>query len=174
MIRLFLAVLLCVGAPGYSQAADSSEAKDGPFGGKLMIVDDIAAFWRAWEGPTPPHIETVSTMTRAAPVFAVLVFHGCAAGPDGNCDVAVTFSVTAPDGSASDEPVNGIALKGPPAPGMNLLASEGSFGFALEPEDKYGRYTLRATLTDRVTGKSVTLQDVVDAVSSTEPVPPVV
>ena len=171
MIPLIASALLLAAAQNYEPGkGQPSQAVE--FGGKMLVVDNPEAFWKAWEGPTPPHINTVSTIALSRPVQAMLVFHGCRAGPDGNCRVKVTFSMTGPTGKPYGETLTGYAWRGPPAPGFNLQASEASMGFELEPEDPLGQYLMQATLTDEIGGKTINLSEKVDAVVDA-PVQPV-
>ena len=60
MRSFFLGLLLLAGVPASAQTGDLSEASDGTFGAKLMIVDDPKAFWDAWNQPENPTINTTS------------------------------------------------------------------------------------------------------------------
>lgn len=167
---LIASMLLLAAAQSGDWTPDQS-ANGNDFGGKMLVVDDPAAFWKAWEGPTPPHIDTTSIITRSRPVQAMLVFYGCRAGRDGNCNVKVIFSIARPDGKPYGESMSGMAWRGPPAPGRNLVASEAAIGFELEVEDALGPYVIKATLTDEISGKSVNLSETVDAKADPPPVP---
>lgn len=143
--------------------SDPSEAVIGGFGTKMLVVEDIDAFWAAWDKPEPPQISTTSKITRGKPVHAVLVFNGCAPAPDGNCNLSVVYSITGPDGSAYDKPIEGKAWTGPPPPGFNMQAAVSSFGFELEPADKLGSYRMIAKVTDEVAGKTLTVSQIIEA-----------
>lgn len=156
-----IAALLAV--PATSPIGHSSEGSTGQLKAKLLIVDDVDAFWKAWEGPTPPHIATTSTVTLKRPVYAMIVFGGCAPAADGNCNLSVTYRIVAPNGSQYDEPVSGEAWKGPPAPVPNLQASLASIGFRLEPQDALGDYVIQAELTDGVAISKLTISEIVTA-----------
>ena len=149
-------------SPSLAQS-DSSQARNGDFGGILLITADPEGFWKAWEQPGTPNIQTTTTVTLSKPVYGMVVFHGCKAAADGNCNVAARFLITAPDGSNYADPKGGDAWKGAPAPGQNLLASASGIGFRLEPQDKLGRYKITAILTDNVAKKSITMFDYVTA-----------
>jgi len=164
---LLAAALVC--ATGAAPAVDRSESTNGGFGAKLLIVSDTDAFWKEWEQPDTPHITTTSEISVSAPVFAMIVFHGCSPGGDGKCNVGVTFAITSPDGSVYDKPVTADAWGDVPPPGMNLQASLASMGFQLEPTDKLGTYLISATLVDRIAGKSVTMFEEVEAVADRAP-----
>lgn len=170
-LGLAIAAMLATGAQAQS-GADRSEARDGEFGGKMLITDDPEGFWREWEQPDTPTVTTTSRVTLSRPAHAVIVFHDCTAGSNGKCDVVVRFEIRKPDGKLYDKPLDGKAWSEAPAPGHNLLASLATFGFQLEPQDPLGRYQISATLTDRVAGKSISLsQEVIAEKDSSEAVP---
>jgi hypothetical protein len=131
-------------------AADPSRASADGFGVQMMITDDHEGFWKAWEGPTPPQLSVTSRTERGKPVHAMLVFSGCKAGADGNCNVTADFDITAPDGSSYGKQMSAQVWKLPPAPDYNLQLSEGSIGFSVEPSEMLGQYKLKARVTDHV------------------------
>ncbi len=139
-------------------------SKDG-FGVLMLVTSDYEGFWKAWEGSTPPQVRTTEEVTRDQPVHAILLFSGCRAARDGNCNVTVELAVTRPDGKPYGETLKGNVWSGPPAPAYNLQASEGSLGFIVEPEDPLGTYTLKAAITDHVAGTTLPVQQTVTAVA---------
>lgn len=143
-----------------------SEASNGDFRGKMLIVADVEKFWAVWEKPEPPSIDTTGEIRRGGRVTAMVVFAICKAAADGNCNVSVTFSIIGPDGKAYGELASGKAWTGAPAPGFNLLASLSAMTFELDPPDKLGPYRMIATMTDEVAGKSFTVSDTVTAVAN--------
>jgi hypothetical protein len=145
---------------------DPSEAANGDFRGKMLIVSDVEKFWAIWEKPEPPSIETTGEIRRGGRVTAMVVFAVCKAAADGKCNVSATFSMIGPDGKAYGEKASGKAWTEAPAPGFNLLASLAAMTFQLDPPDKLGRYRMIATLTDEVAGKSFTVSDTVTAVAN--------
>ena len=167
---ILIAALLATNA--VAAPADPSEAQNGDFGGKLLLTNDPEGFWREWEKPEPPTVTTTLRVTQARPVHAMVVFHDCKAGSNGKCDVVVRFEIRRPDGALYDESKTAPAWNSAPAPGHNLLASMGSLGFRLEPEDPLGRYQIFATVTDQVANRSITLiQNVTAEAESTQPQP---
>jgi hypothetical protein len=142
---------------------DLSTADNGTLATTIFVTDDIEGFWKAWEGPTPPHITTTNIITRSRPAFATMVFTGCKPGSDGNCRVTATFTIVAPDGSNYGRHGPMPGWSGPPAPARNMLAIEGYLGFELEPEDKLGPYVIKGELKDEVAGTSLTVQQTITA-----------
>jgi len=161
MRTFWLALILLLEVPAWAQVP--SEGREGDFGGNMFIIADLDDFWTTWDKPENPTVNTTSKVTHSRPVYAIVVFHDCKAGPDGKCKVTVRFDMTGPDGKPYDEPHGGTAWNNPPAPDHNLLASVASMGFRLEPQDKFGRYEIKATLTDEVADRSVILREIVTA-----------
>lgn len=154
------------------QAPDSSEARDGEFGAKLLVTDDPESFWAQWMKPGTPHLATTTSVTRERPVETVIVFYDCQAGADGNCNVTVHFEMVRPDGRPYQKPLDGVAWHHPPALGHNLMPSGAGLGFKLDPPDQLGTYVITATLTDTVAGKTLKLKQTVTAVGGAPPSPP--
>jgi hypothetical protein len=153
--------------------ADLSQTGDGIFFAKMLVTSDVDGFWREWQKPDPPHIRTTAEVTRAELVHAMIVFGGCTAGSDGNCDVGVEFSMIGPDGKPyGGGPVAGDAWQGAPPPGRNLQASASSLGFKLDPPDPLGRYIIRAKVIDRVAKKALLVEQAVAATAGDVPAKP--
>jgi len=134
------------------------EGKSGNLAARLILVDDLGAFWRTWRGPPPPKVRETNTVTPFKPAHALLIFTGCKAAANGKCNVGVSFSIMGPDKKAYGKPTSGTAYNGPPAKGTNLLASPGALTMKIESNDRPGPYLIQAVVTDRVTGAKVTLR----------------
>jgi hypothetical protein len=147
-----------------SAPPNSAQATRDGFGVLMLVTSDYEGFWKAWEGSTPPQITTTEEVTREQPVHAVLLFSGCRAAADGNCNVTMELAVTGPNGKPYGETFKGKVWSGPPAAQYNLQASESSLGFILEPKDQLGAYALKATVTDHVAGITLPVQHIVTAV----------
>ena len=145
---------------------DPSRAAKGPFAAMMIVTPDADAFVAEWLKPENPTVATTGRIARDRPIHAMLVIAGCKAGPDGNCRVGVEFRMMRPDGAPYGEVRRAPALTGPPAPERNLQLSQASLGFILDPPDPLGRYTIVATLTDEVAGRSLTVRQVVEAVEA--------
>ena len=140
-------------------------SKDG-FGVLMLVTADPEGFMKAWQGPTPPQISTTDRVTRGKPIETMLIFSGCRAAADGNCNVSVELSITGPDGAPYGETLKGPIWQGPPAPQYNLQLGQSGIGFILEPEDKLGIYTFKANVTDHVAGTSVAVHQAITAAES--------
>jgi hypothetical protein len=143
-----------------------SEAANGDFRGKMLIVADVEKFWAVWEKPEPPSIDTASEIRRGGKVTAMVVFAVCKPAADGKCNVSASFSTIGLNGKAYGEAASGKAWTEAPAPDRNLLASLAAMTFELEATDKLGPYRIIATMTDEVAGKSFTVSDTVTAVTN--------
>lgn len=145
---------------------DPSLASKNGFGLQMVVTADYEGFWKAWEGPTPPHLPVTDRIERGKPVHAMLIFSGCKAAADGNCNLTAVYTITGPDGSAYGEPHTAKVWGGPPAPGYNLQLSEGSLGLIVEPHEPLGRYTFKASVTDHVADLTVAVEAPVEAVEA--------
>lgn len=140
-------------------------SKDG-FGVLMLVTDDPQGFIRAWAGPTPPNVSTTEKVTVGKSVETMLIFSGCRAAEDGNCDVSAEMSIIGPDGKPYGETLRGPIWKGPPMPQYVLQLGESGAGFRLEPQDKLGFYTLRAKVTDQVAGTTLMVEQTITASAS--------
>lgn len=160
MIRPLLRFLLVLGvavSPAWAQPRPF-EGRSGDLAARLILVDDLPGFWRAWRGPPPLKVRETNTVTTTKAAHAVLLFVGCKAGADGKCNVGVTYTITGPDKRAYGKPVSGTAYTGPPSKGTKLLASPGALSMKLDNGDKPGPYLIQAVVKDRVSGATVTLR----------------
>ncbi|HEY0148177.1 MAG TPA: hypothetical protein VGB70_04165 [Allosphingosinicella sp.] len=147
-------------------ANSAQAAKDG-FGVMMLVTADPEGFWKAWQGATPPQLQTTTRVTRDQPVQAELIFSGCSAAADGNCNVTAELSMTGPSGAPYGETATGKVWSGPPAPGYNLQLSQSGLGFILEPQDPLGVYVIKAAVTDHVAGRTLHVQQSITAVAPT-------
>lgn len=182
MLNLPMAILLLVATPAAAaaraahgledrrpgRAARSVAGNEGHLRRAMFVTPDAEAFWKEWEKPETPHVVTTGRIARDKPVFAMLLFTGCRAGPDGNCRLTAKFRMKDPQGADYGEPSGGLAYSGPPAPGSNLKLSDATLGFRLDPPDPLGTYTIIATLTDEIAGIPLTVEQKVEAVAKIE------
>lgn len=156
MLRFLLLLGLSVSAA--NAQPKPFEGRSGSFAARLIMVDDVDAFWRAWRGPQPPTVRETNVVTPFKPAHALLVFTGCKAGADGKCNVGIAFSVIGPDKRPYGRPNSGTAYNGVAPPGGRLAASGARLTLKLESNDKPGPYLVTAVVTDRIAGASVTLR----------------
>ena len=61
---------------GQSALGDRSRAGQDGFGAMMLVTPDVAAFWRAWDGPTPPQVVTTDRAARGQQVTGMVIFSG--------------------------------------------------------------------------------------------------
>lgn len=130
----------------------------GTFGAMLLLTDKPAEFLVAWESPETPTIETTEIAERGKPLFAFVVFLGCAEVL-GVCNSSVDFTVFRPDGGeyASHKDLElWQNLPGPPKDALQL--GVGYLGVGIEPDDPAGKYTVKAKVRDLIAGRDVEIQ----------------
>ena len=145
-------------------ASDPSRASEKGFGAMMLVTADADQFLKAWAGPTPPNLSVTDAAHVGKPVEAMLIFSGCKAKANGNCEVVATFSMLGPDGKSYGDPATAEVWGGPPPPDYNLQLSSAGFGFELEPKDAPGSYRLRAAVTDTVAGVTLHVEQTVNGV----------
>ncbi|MDQ3075371.1 MAG: hypothetical protein M3Q88_07165 [Pseudomonadota bacterium] len=145
---------------------DPSLISKNGFGLQIMITGDYEGFLKAWEGPTPPMLSVTNRTERGKPVNAMLIFSGCKASTDGNCNLTAIFNISGPDGAPYGKPQRGTVWSRPPAPGYALQLSEGGIGMVIEPGELLGRYTLGATVTDHVADITVAVEAPIEVVEA--------
>ena len=165
-LSLTLVLIACAGPPtddygwhvnGIRVPDEPWRAHDGPFLALLFITDDARALFDFWN--TKPGNVPLEPITNTAPGVAaetVVFFVRCQPDPEGNCDVWGTASIVASDGRI---PVNRTEVPlwvgRPPPPGEALGVSE--HGVGLVTENFAGSYTFYMVVTDRVSGRHVSL-----------------
>ena len=107
----FALVLTLSASAATGQPADLSEARDGNLGAKIVITDDVESVFSGYSQPDTWKIFSTDRITRARPIDAVIIFHDCMAGPDGNCNVTVHFEMTAPNGRLYQHAIDSVAWK---------------------------------------------------------------
>ncbi len=132
----------------------------GDFGVQLILTPDDADFRRTWySSTTPPRLQTTDRVRRGASVSAMLIFRGCAPDTTGKCDVVAEFALVAPDGKRSPAG-SGPVWNAAPVDGK-LVLSGASMTVGFDSTDAPGSYKIIAVVTDRITGKSLTLSTAV-------------
>ena len=128
----------------------------GDFGVHLLLTPDDAEFRRVWESSiSPPTLRATDRVRRGSSISAMLVFYGCARSSTGKCDVFGEFVLVNPDGKRTPagsgpvwtvEPISG-----------KLLLSAASLNIGFDQTDATGNCGIIAIVTDRVSGRSLTL-----------------
>lgn len=128
----------------------------GDFGVQLLLTPDDTEFRRIWESSSsPPTLRATDRVRRGSSISAMLIFYGCARSNTGKCDVFAEFVLVDPDGKrtpAGSGPVWTVA----PVSGK-LLLSAASLKVGFDQTDAMGTYGIIAIVTDRISGRSLTL-----------------
>ena len=132
------------------------KAKNG-FGAQLWLIDD-ERFFTEWKKSTPGvNINPVRRAVRGKPLFAVIVFAG-AGGSNGLCNVTGDIIVQTPDGKKyGDIKDANFWQKLPPPESGQLQLGVDYLGIVIEKKDPAGKYAVKATVADKITGTVLTL-----------------
>lgn len=135
----------------------SHAEKDG-FGVLQTAAPDATRFIADWKLGVGAKTASTSTIANK-PLFTFLLFRGCKANAEGNCDVVADFVITRPDGT-TDDSNKGVVVwnKTAPTDPKKPYIGDGALGFGTDEEGPFGDYRIAATVTDRVAGTSVTTE----------------
>lgn len=139
---------------GKRLAETESMKSDGDFGAHIILTADDKTFRNTWNtSSTPPKLDSAQSVSRGAAISAMIVFHGCVPTPIGKCDVIVNFTLVSPDGKHAPAG-SGPVWTDSPLQGK-LLLSNASCTVGFDETDAVGAYRVFATVTDRVSGKTL-------------------
>lgn len=132
---------------------DSWMARSGDFGAALLVTDDHEGFFEAWNEPASdgyaPRISAVSQANRGDVVVALVLFTGCEADGQGNCNSEIDFKVVNPDGTVYANMEGAELWKLKPAPVNGVMQLGVTYlGFEIEPDDQLGEYRIEAVVMD--------------------------
>ena len=138
----------------------SATAKSGDFRATLVLAEDKAAFQDVWDRPATarePAIWTLDRVTIGIPVYAFVLFSGCAPDSTGRCLVEASFEILRPDGSSLVS-VPAIPIwNGPPLPAGHLQMAEQSVEIIFDDEEPVGSYRIQGHVNDRGSQRRVEL-----------------
>lgn len=163
-MHVLAGLLLALAVPTVPQAARTAgpepweQASREGFGALALSTSDYDGFMREWASPTPPTLPTTTLAERGQRVTFMLLFHGCRAGADGNCNVTADFSILRPDGTSYGEMPAAPIWRGPAVGDNSLRLAEAGPALIVEPEDPAGTWTLRARVTDHIRGVTVQVE----------------
>ena len=128
------------------------KAKNG-FGAQIWLIDD-ERFFDEWNKPMPGvEVKPVKRATRGKPIFAVILFAGSAGGSNGLCNVTGDIVVRRPDGKKYGDITDAnFWQKLPPPETCQLQLGVQYLGIRIETKDPSGKYTVKATVVDKITG----------------------
>ena len=129
----------------------SHDEKDG-FSVLQVAVPDSAKFIAGWKLGAGGGSATTRTVANQ-PLFTFLIFRGCKANAEGNCDVVADYVIHRPDGTTNEENKNFVVWnKAAPTDPKKPYLSDGALGYGVDEEGPFGDYRVIATVTDRVAG----------------------
>lgn len=140
--------------------ADSPERKStGGFGAWLLATNDEAKALEKWRKPgAKVHIDDAGKAQRNQPVMCTVVFFGCTADRNGNCNVEVKYQIAQPNGkSYFDGPWQDAWVGKRPPPTGSLELSTSYLRLVIEAGEPLGTYVLRAQLVDRNSQRKLAL-----------------
>jgi len=131
------------------------------FGAQLWLTDKAEEFFKTWNKETAGvNLKQTREATSGIPFSTIIIFTGPGIGSNDLCDVTGDIVVKKPDGTIYGETRDANIWRNlaPPAPGQQQLAVD-SLGIVIEDNDPSGRYTVEATVRDRVKKTQVTLSE---------------
>lgn len=163
-IYLLLTISIAVAQESTSSSLEKPNIKSsGGFGAQLWLTDD-PDFYKNWNKPTAGYkFSTVNNAIRGKPIFLIIYFAGPGTNEKNLCDVIVSIVVKTPDGKIYGELPNGNCWQNLPAPPKgNIQISNASMGIVIEEKDSSGRYTVEATVKDKVKNVELHLKQYFD------------
>lgn len=160
-LALAVAVMAAVPAGAETAAKPAAKAAKAPrneLGAQLVLTPDAAAFVKTWNDAhgQAPQLDTTDSVARGGSVSAMLIFNGCAADKAGKCDLVAEFVLLTPDGKTL--PLAAGTVWNDVVPNGRIQLGKRSATLRFDAKDAAGAYTIKATLTDRVSKRTVTLQ----------------
>ncbi|MBN8815842.1 MAG: hypothetical protein J0J06_10385 [Sphingomonas sp.] len=135
----------------------SHDEKDG-FSILQVAVPDSAKFIAGWKLGAGGGSATTRTVANQ-PLFTFLIFRGCKANAQGNCDVVADYVIHRPDGTTNEENKDFVVWnKTAPTDPKKPYLSDGALGYGVDDEGPFGDYRVVATVTDRVAGITLTTE----------------
>jgi hypothetical protein len=159
LIGLGLGAVLSVGVLTAAKAAAplTNVARVGDFSVMQIATTEPDRLMSDWLKPSAGvNVGTASAVHRNQPVVTFIVFSGCQADASGACNVTADFDTFTPSGEVYDQTRGAkvwVGHRAPPARAVQL--SEGGLGLRIENKDALGIYTIRATVTDHVSGATL-------------------
>ncbi len=179
VVRLFaLAVTVCIGTTpvgafgqdgwrdgGKPISGDPSMASSKGFAVFQIATLDGEGFAARWNKPTAGvEVAKASNVARNQPVFSFIVFTGCTPDQSGTCNVTADFRMFDPTGKSFGEQLGSPVWVGMPPPAKDALQlSSQALGMIVENKDSLGAYRIVATVTDHVSGISLTTEQTIIA-----------
>ena len=140
---------------------DSENRKSkGDFGAHLVLVGDEEELFRSWDIPSDPvYLKTIDSVKINDFITAVVIFSGCKADKNGNCNVTMKFRVVQPDNKDyTKTPPMEVWVNKPAPTGYSLQLSVDYLKIQIEPGEQLGKYIIYTQVTDNNSGTLIDLQ----------------
>jgi len=175
---LALAAAVCIGSPavqasgqdgwrdsGKPISGDPSMASSKGFAVFQIATLDGEGFAARWNKQTAGvEIAKTAKVARNQPVFTFIIFTGCSPDQSGTCNVTADFKMFDPAGKSFGEQLGSPVWVGLPPPARNALQLSSQYlGMVVENKDGLGAYRIVATVTDHVSGISLTTEQTIIA-----------
>ena len=141
--------------------SDWSKASNG-FGAQLIVVGDPKAFLEMWNKPEQPDIKVADSVVRGQQFGGFILFAGCKAGSDGNCNTTVDFSILGPDGKVMARRLNQVVYSEAELDRKTTYLGKAILGMRLSDASSLGRYTIIATVSDKNAPATLELKTTVE------------
>ena len=129
----------------------------GDFGVHIVLAANEAQFRQVWNSSTiPPKLNTINTVRHGETVSALLVFHGCAPGGTGVCDVVSESIIEGPDGGRTPGGSGPVWAGEPVRQGLFQLG-QASMSVVFDRTDAIGNYKIIANVKNRVSGRALSV-----------------
>jgi hypothetical protein len=138
----------------------------GDYGAWLVLTDKESEAFSRWGTPSEGvYINSTEKIERGKILTALIMFSGCGADKNGNCDLVVKFKIVQPDGKVyADLPYQEAWVGKPVPPNKSLGMSVGYIRVVIESGEPLGKYTVHANVRDRNLKKTIDLVSVFEAV----------
>jgi len=132
----------------------------GEYGAWLVLTDKESQAFTNWDTPSEEvYIPSTEKIEKGKTLTALIVFSGCAADDNGNCNLLVKYNVLFPDGSVyADLPIQEAWIDKPVPVKRSLGLSVGYIQVVIEDDEPLGEYTVEATVVDGNMRKSLELK----------------
>jgi hypothetical protein len=147
--------------------SDTPDRKSiGDYGAWLVLTDKESEAFSRWDTPSEGiYINSTEKIERGKILTALIMFSGCGADKNGNCDLVVKFKIVQPDGKVyADLPYQEAWVGKPVPPNKSMGMSVGYIRVVIELGEPLGKYTVHANVRDKNLKKTIELLSVFEAV----------
>lgn len=134
------------------------------FGASLVFTNNPERFFAEWDTPSDhaPRLHIISAARRGTTATGLIIFSGCKADQQGNCDANVSFNVFRPDGAIYASLPNAELWKDKSSLAQGALQIGVAYlVFRIEHDDALGDYLVEAIVRDKVAEIELLLTQVI-------------